>query len=81
MQNNGKIIIDNAVSPKVGGIVGFVNSSAPSTIKNTYNIGAVQGTGAGGIIGNSSNPSTFNVISSYFSKGNDNGYGILKTDI
>ena len=30
MQNNGKIIIDNAVSPKVGGIVGFVRPGAAS---------------------------------------------------
>lgn len=30
MQNNGKIIIDNAVSPKVGGIVGFVRPGATS---------------------------------------------------
>ena len=30
MENNGKIIIDNAVSPKVGGIVGFVRPGAAS---------------------------------------------------
>ena len=30
MENNGKIIIDNAVSPKVGGIVGFVRPGATS---------------------------------------------------
>ena len=30
MKNNGKIIIDNAVSPKVGGIVGFVRPGAAS---------------------------------------------------
>ncbi len=69
-------------SSNVGGIVGLVegNSTDKYLVRNTYNTGIISAnTNSGGIIGNvssagSGNP-TVNVISSYFSADNNNGYG------
>ncbi|MBO5605698.1 MAG: filamentous hemagglutinin N-terminal domain-containing protein, partial [Acidaminococcaceae bacterium] len=74
----------------VGGILGMnastYNQGVAVHIKQTYNTGTVTNknddSSGGGIFGRSVLPSgsNVNIVSSYFSNGNDNGYGTLKTN-